>query len=50
MVVGLAVVVAGLGWVGVKRLLYQDPDNDLGLVSQSWLTEQRSGKQSDRFS
>ncbi len=48
--VGLVVVVVGLGWVGVKRMLHQDSDKDLGLVSQSWLTEQRSGKQSDRFS
>lgn len=51
MVAGIATVIAlGAAWAGLKHVLRQNPDNDLGLVSQAWLTEQQVGKQSDRFS
>jgi hypothetical protein len=53
--IGAAIIgAATLAGFVLKRLLYAGSASrnriDVGVVSQSWLTEQRAGKRDDRFS
>jgi hypothetical protein len=48
--IALAVVVVGVAAYALRRFIGRGRDFGAGVISQSWLTQHRAGKQDDRFS
>ena len=48
--IALIVVVVGVAAYGLHRFIGRGRDFGAGVISQSWLTQHRAGKQEDRFS
>jgi hypothetical protein len=48
--IALTVVVVGVAAYGLRRFIGRGRDFNAGVISQSWLTQHRAGKQEDRFS
>ena len=46
----LTVIVVGVAVYGLRRFMGRGRDFGAGVISQSWLTQHRAGKQEDRFS
>jgi hypothetical protein len=48
--IALMVIVVGVAAYALRRFIGRGHDFSAGVISQSWLTQHRAGKQEDRFS